>query len=90
MRGLPFYFSLCRRWTGVGLGWRQRETVKGSQVRDFPGGRVVKTPASNAEDTGSAPGWGKKISCALGQLSPSAPEHLIEDPAQEEEKKAPK
>ena len=38
-------------------------------MRDFPGGPVVKSPPSNAGDTGSIPGWGTKIA---GQLSPRA------------------
>ena len=29
-----------------------------------------KNPPSNAEDAGSIPGWGTKIPCATGQLSP--------------------
>ena len=36
---------------------------------DFPGGLVVKSPSSNAGDSGSIPGWGIKISHAVGQLS---------------------
>ena len=36
---------------------------------DFPGGPVVKNLPSNAEDMGSIPGWGTKISHAAGQLS---------------------
>ena len=30
-------------------------------LRDFPGGPVVKTYASNAGDTGLIPDWGIKI-----------------------------
>ena len=40
--------------------------------RDFPGGPVVKNPLSNAEHTGSIPGWGTKIPHAVRQLSPRA------------------
>jgi len=31
------------------------------EVRDFPGGPVVKTLPSNAEGVGSIPGWAAKI-----------------------------
>ena len=34
--------------------------------RDFPAGRVVKNPPSNAGDTGSIPGRGTKIPHAMG------------------------
>ena len=30
---------------------------------------MVKNPPSNAEDTGSIPGWGTKVPHAMGQLS---------------------
>ena len=33
---------------------------------------MVKNPASNAGDPGSIAGWGTKIPCANGQLSPRA------------------
>ena len=32
-----------------------------SELRDFPGGPVIKTSPSNAGDAGSIPGWGAKI-----------------------------
>ena len=35
-------------------------------LRDFPGGPVVKTSPSNTGAVGSIPGWGAKISHALG------------------------
>ena len=38
--------------------------------RDFPGGPVVKNLPSNAEDAGSIPGRGTKISHAVRQLNP--------------------
>ena len=37
--------------------------------RDFPGDPVVKNSPSNAGDEGLIPGWGTKISYAMGQLS---------------------
>ena len=37
---------------------------------DFSGGPVVKNP--RAGEIGSIPGWGPKILCATGQLSPRA------------------
>ena len=40
---------------------------------DFPGGPAVKTPPSNADNTGLIPGQGTKISHATGQLSPCTP-----------------
>ena len=46
--------------------------MKENVYRDFPGGQVVKNLPSNAEDTGSIPGWGTKIPHATGQLSPCA------------------
>ena len=42
------------------------------EVRDFPGGPVVKNPASEAGHAGSIPGRGAKIPRAAGQLSLSA------------------
>ena len=39
------------------------------EIRDFPGGPVVKNPPSNAGDAGSIPGRGAKIPHATGQLS---------------------
>ena len=39
-------------------------------MRDIPAGSVVKNLPSNAEDTGSTPGWETKIPHAMGQLSP--------------------
>ena len=38
-------------------GWDNQEHLQG----DFPGGPVVKTLPSNAEGTGSIPGWEAKI-----------------------------
>ena len=32
-----------------------------TQIRDFPGGPVVKTSPSNAEGVGLIPGWAPKI-----------------------------
>ena len=40
--------------------------------RDFLGGPVVKNPPSKAGDPGSVTGWGTKIPCANGHLSPHA------------------
>ena len=40
--------------------------------RDFLGGPVVKNPPSKAGDPGSITGWGTKIPCANGHLSPHA------------------
>ena len=39
---------------------------------DFPRGRVVKNPPSNAGDVGLIPGEGTKIPHTAGQLSPRA------------------
>ena len=44
-------------------------TIK-SQLRDFPGGEVVKNTPSNAGDVGSIPGQGTRFPHAAGQLSP--------------------
>ena len=33
---------------------------------------VVKNPLSNAGDMGLIPGWGTKVPCVMGQLSPHA------------------
>ena len=40
-----------------------------AELRDFPGGPVVKNLPSNGEDVGLIPGWGTKIPHASGQLS---------------------
>ena len=44
--------------------------TSGSDFRkgDFPGSPMVKNPPSNAEDSGSIPGWGTKIPHTSGQL----------------------
>ena len=42
------------------------------EVRDFPGGPVVKHLPYNAGDAGSIPGQGTRIPHAAGQLSPRA------------------
>ena len=43
--------------------------VKFSELRDYPGGPVVKNLPSNAGDTGWIPGQGSKIRHAPGQLN---------------------
>ena len=51
---------------------------------NFPGGPVVKSLPCNAEDMSLIPGWGTKISHAVGQLSPTNTEPLfttMKDPA---------
>ena len=40
------------------------------QLRDFPGGPVVKNPPSNAADKGLTPGQGTQIPHAAGLLNP--------------------
>ena len=45
------------------------ETGIKSNMRDFPGGPVVKNPPSSARDMGSIPGRGTKIPHAIKQLS---------------------
>ena len=46
---------------------QEREMGAGKRrERNFPGGSVVKTPASNARGAGSIPGWAAKIPHALG------------------------
>ena len=37
--------------------------------RDFPGGPVTKNPPFSAGNVGSIPGWGSRISHALGTKS---------------------
>ena len=39
-------------------------------LKDFPGGPVVKTLPSSASGEGSIPGWGVKIPHALGSKTP--------------------
>ena len=41
-----------------------------SSVGVFTGGPVVKSSPSNAEDVGLIPGWGTRIPCFPGHLSP--------------------
>ena len=48
---------------------KEKDTLKTDQVRDFPGGPVVKNLPASAGDTGSSPGLGTKIPHAVGQLS---------------------
>ena len=43
-----------------------------NQLRDFPGGPVVKNLPSNAGDVGSISCWGTKIPHATGQLRPQS------------------
>lgn len=44
---------------------QEREMGAGKRrERNFPGGSVVKTPASNARGAGSIPGWAAKIPLA--------------------------
>ena len=61
---------------------------------------MVRNLPSSAGDVGSIPGWGTKIPCALGKLSPSAttrevytpnrePIHCKKDPGQQESKNTP-
>ena len=40
---------------------KEKDTLKTDQVRDFPGGPVVKNLPASAGDTGSSPGLGTKI-----------------------------
>ena len=42
---------------------------KKKEDRNFPGGPMFKNLPSNAGDSGSTPGQGTKILCAMGQLS---------------------
>ena len=60
--------------------------------RGFPGGPVVKNSPSNAGDKGLLPGWGTKISYAMGQLSLHStlekPELCSKTPAQPKLKKS--
>ena len=44
---------------------------------DFPGGPVVKTSPSNAENRGSIPGWGAKIPHALCPLQKPQTEAIL-------------
>ena len=43
--------------------------LKRNEIRDFPGGPMVKNLPSNAGDVGLIPGQGTKIPHATGQLS---------------------
>ena len=42
-----------------------------TNLRDFPGGPVVKTLPSSASGEGLIPGWGVKIPHALGSKTPN-------------------
>ena len=53
----PPYFHLFL-YTTLNLNCFQRNPVK-TQIRDFPGGSVVKKPSANAGVTGSIPGPGR-------------------------------
>ena len=47
---------------------KSNESTKGSNIRDFPDGSVVKNPPCNAGDKESILGQGTKISHAAEQL----------------------
>ena len=52
--------------------WQDIKIIKQTNQnnpRDFPGGPVVKSPPSKAEDMGSIPGQGTEIPCTPGHLS---------------------
>ena len=51
---------------------KEKKIHKDTDLRDFPGGPVVKNLPSNAGDMGLIPGQGTKIPHATGQLSPRA------------------
>ena len=56
---------------GVSYEARHEQHVcKNVKPRDFPGGPLVKNPAASAGDEGASPGWGTRISQAMGPLSP--------------------
>ena len=63
------YLSLRRHILHFYQGWENPSLMIESHIWDFPGGPVVETTPSNAEDTGSIPGWGTKMPHATGQLS---------------------
>ena len=44
---------------GMRASARPVEQKDGKNVKDFPGGAVVKNPPANAGDTGSSPGLGR-------------------------------
>ena len=44
----------------------KKNRKKTTEIRDFPGGPVVKTLLSNAGGAGSIPGWGAKTPHAKG------------------------
>ena len=59
LRGTPYLSSFCR--------WKSE--AQEDEMRDFPGGPVVKKLPCKAEDMGSIPGWGTKIPQVAEQLS---------------------
>ena len=58
---------LLPRATAKKIIWKYNENKKGI---DFSGGPVVKNLPSIAGEVSLIPGWGTRISHALGQLSP--------------------
>ena len=51
-------------------GWKLTKLDKKCNLRDFPGGAVVKNLPASAEDTRSFDPWSRKIPHAAEQLSP--------------------
>lgn len=86
--GTALCFSLCRKWTEWVWDGGSGRLSKAPRCRDFPVVGWLRTGFQCRRHRFS-PWLGKKIH-APGATKPSAPEHLIEDPAQEEKKKAPK
>ena len=70
-----FFFFLEQLWTYNKNSTYTRRVCKNSVYLffkicwDFPGGSVVKNPASNEEGAGLILGWRSKIPYAMGQLS---------------------
>ena len=58
--------SKCNMMSQKGYQKRQRHQVNNKNIRDFPGGPVVKNLPSNAGDVSSIPSWGDKSPHAMG------------------------
>ena len=61
----PDWFTEGNIWVQLTIKARDWEDIQ--NIREFPGGPVVKNPPSNAGDTGLIPGQGTKMPYTSGQ-----------------------
>ena len=59
MEDKRYFFYIKVHKINIQLNEIQKVKVKKKNLRDFPGGTVVKNPPANAGDMGSSPGPGR-------------------------------